>query len=81
VVTGTLDTLSPTNLVALTTANLADLTTHLPIMSDGDSAILVETTVPYTPPVSYGLEPSTIDQFIVTRPRFLPKLCHTSFSC
>jgi Flp pilus assembly protein TadG len=65
----------------LTTSNLAELTARLPIMSDGDSAVLVETSTPYTPPVSYGLEPSTIEQFIVTRPRFLPKLCHTSFSC
>jgi Flp pilus assembly protein TadG len=73
---------SPNNaMTSLTTANLATLTEHLPIMSDGDSAILIETSVPYDPPMSYGLEPATIDEFIVTRPRFLPKLCHTSFSC
>lgn len=65
----------------LNDANLASLTGRLPTMSDGDSAVLVEATVPYTPPVAFGLSPSTIEQFIVTRPRFLPKLCHTGFSC
>ena len=64
-----------------TTADLANLTAYLPIMSDGDSAILVETQLPYTPPITYGLDPTTLEQFIVTRPRFLPKLCHVDFPC
>ena len=68
-------------MTALTTADLAGLVARLPTMSDGDSAILLETRVPYTPPLSFGLEPTTIEQFIVTRPRFLPKICHTSFAC
>jgi hypothetical protein len=69
------------SMTALTTADLAGLVARLPTMSDGDSAILLETRVPYTPPLSFGLEPTTIEQFIVTRPRFLPKICHTSFAC
>jgi Flp pilus assembly protein TadG len=66
---------------SLTTSSLAGMTNRLPTMSDGDSAILVEVEIPYTPPVAFGLTPTTIEQFIVTRPRFLPKLCHTSFTC
>lgn len=65
----------------LSTADMAGLTDYLPIMADGDSAILVETKLPYTPPIAYGLQPSLLEQFIVTRPRFLPKLCHVSFPC
>lgn len=66
---------------ALTTSDLAGLTNNLPIMSDGDSAILVETQLLYTPPIAYGLEPNLLEQFIVTRPRFVPKLCHVNFAC
>ncbi len=68
-------------MTALTTANLATMTDRLPLMADGDSAVLLETEVAYTPPMAYGLEPTTLHQFIVTRPRFLPKLCHESFAC
>ena len=73
---------SPGNaLPELTDAGLAGLTARLPAMSDGDSAVLVETAIPYTPPMAFGLSPTTIRQFIVTRPRFLPKVCHVSFPC
>lgn len=65
----------------LTTASIAGLTSRLPAMSDGDSAVLVETSIPYTPPLAFGLSPTTIRQFIVTRPRFLPKICHTNVEC
>jgi Flp pilus assembly protein TadG len=68
-------------MTALTTSDLASLTSRLPTMSDGDNAVLVETEVAYTPPVAYGLEPTTLNQFIVTRPRFLPKLGHVDFDC
>jgi Flp pilus assembly protein TadG len=68
-------------MTALTTNDLAAMTNRLPIMSDGDSAVLLEVEVAYTPPVAYGLEPTTIKQFIVTRPRFVAKLCHVSFAC
>jgi hypothetical protein len=66
---------------SLNNGDLANLTDRLPTMSDGDSAILLEVEVPYVPAVAFGLEPTTIEQFIVTRPRFLPKLCHSSFVC
>lgn len=65
----------------LTTSSLASLAGRLPIMADGDSAVLVETRVPYTPPMSFGLQPTTIEQFVVTRPRFLPKICYKNVSC
>lgn len=68
-------------MAALTTADLVNLRDRLPTMADGDSAILVEARLPYDPPMAFGLQDTTFEQFIVTRPRFLPKLCHVSFSC
>jgi hypothetical protein len=68
-------------LPVLTTADLANLTTRLPLMSDGDSAVLLETRVPYSPPMAFGLQPTTIEEFIVTRQRFLPRLCHVDVEC
>jgi Flp pilus assembly protein TadG len=73
---------SPGNeMTALTNANLATMTNRLPLMSDGDSAVLLEVEVSYTPPAAFGLDPTTLEQFIVTRPRFVAKLCHVSFAC
>ena len=65
-------------MTALTTADLVGLTSRLPKMFDGDSAVLVETSLPYNPTMNFGMAPSSIGQFIVTRPRFLPKLCHVA---
>lgn len=73
---------SPGNgLTALTTADLNTRSERLPILADGDSAVLVETKVHYTPPMDFGVSPKDIDQFIVTRPRFLTKICHHDFNC
>ena len=73
---------SPGNaLPVLDNASLANLSEYLPIMADGDSAILLETQLMYVPPVAYALEPNLLEQFVVTRPRFLPKLCHVDFNC
>lgn len=65
----------------LTTGSLANLASHLPIMSDGDSAVLVEANVRYTPPTRFGLDARDIEQFVVSRPRYLPKVCHVDVSC
>lgn len=66
---------------ALTTTSIATLVSGLPAMADGDTAILLETQVPYTPPLRFGLEAMNIEEFIVTRPRFLPRICHVDFPC
>jgi hypothetical protein len=65
----------------LTTSSLANLAARLPTMSDGDSAVLVEADVRYTPPTRFGLETTNIEQFVVSRPRYLPKVCHVDVSC
>lgn len=69
------------SMTQLTTGSIAALTAKLPLMNDGDAAVLVEAEVNYTPPLRFGLDPSTITQFVVSRPRYLPKICHTDSNC
>lgn len=60
---------------ALTTATLQPMRDSIPAMSDGDTIILVETWVPYEPSLRIGLEEGmTFQEFIVTRPRFAPRI-------
>lgn len=82
---------------ALTTANLTSATTdRVPTLADGDRVMVVETEVDYSPafssvgavldvgldePITVGLTDTVMKQFIVTRPRFVPKICMTGFTC
>lgn len=66
---------------ALTDSSIAALANRLPVMSDGDSAILVETSLPYRPPLNFGINAQVMHQFIVTRPRFLPRICYDGIPC
>jgi hypothetical protein len=43
-------------------------------MNDGDTVILVETWVEFEPALRIGLEDTTYREFIVTRPRFAPRI-------
>ncbi len=54
----------------MTDAVLANMRTRLPVMPNGEIAILVETWVGYHPNYSVGLQDFTFDDFVVTRPRF-----------
>lgn len=81
----------------LTTSNLTTATTsRVPKLADGDRVIVVETEIDYRPafnsvggvldvgldsPITIGLTDTVMDQFIVTRPRFVPRLCMTGFTC
>lgn len=61
---------------ALTTANLPAYSNRIPMMAEGDTVIMVETEVGFIPVFDVGLDPLTIKDLIVTRPRFLPQLCY-----
>jgi len=61
---------------ALTTADLAAYSNRIPMMAEGDTVIMVETEVGFTPVFDVGLDPLTIKDLIVTRPRFLPQVCY-----
>jgi Flp pilus assembly protein TadG len=58
----------------LTTASLQALVPQIPEMNDGDTVILVETWVEFEPALRIGLEDTTYREFIVTRPRFAPRI-------
>ena len=59
-------------------ALLSDLAGQLPDMTPGDTVIVVETFMPYTPEYSVGLKPFTFRNVVVTRPRFAPQLLWAS---
>lgn len=54
---------------------------RMPEMSDGDYVVLVETTVGYHPAFNVGLSDSVQEQFIVTRPRFVPCISFANAAC
>ena len=72
---------------ALTTVTLQALKDKIPTMSDGDSIMLVETWATYTPVFNnsdvfaFFLDEQVFEQFVVTRPRFVPKVCLDGVSC
>jgi len=74
---------SPGNAIPqLTTSTLQAFAPRIPTMSDGDFAMLVETEVDHTPVFRVGLmADQTFREFIVTRPRFVPKICLTGTIC
>ena len=65
----------------LTTASIQALAQRIPKMADGDRVVLVETEVSYHPAFNVGMTDEVLKQFIVTRPRFIPKLCLTGVVC
>lgn len=54
------------------TERLALLRAGLPVMSDAEMVILVETFTDYSPVFNVGISDQTFRTFIVTRPRFAP---------
>lgn len=73
---------SPDNaLPQLTNATLQDVKSRIPKMADSDTVVLVETEVTYEPLFNVGLQDSVLRQFIVTRPRTLPKICLEGAPC
>lgn len=65
----------------LTTASLQGVANRIPAMSDGDTAILVETAVDYSPAFDVGMGDQIFENFIITRPRFLTKICLEANVC
>ena len=66
----TIETFKPMH----TVATLNALSSQIPIMADGDMAVLVETWMVYEPFVRVGLDPMMIENVVVTRPRFAPQI-------
>lgn len=79
---------SPLNeMPELTTATVAGMRDDIPTLADGDSIVLVETEVDFTP--AFGENPAyfmhlgdqEFQNFIVTRPRFVPRICLEGVAC
>lgn len=58
----------------LTTTTLQDLAELIPSMADGNTIILLEAWVDYEPALDIGITEKRFEQFIVTRPRYQPKI-------
>lgn len=73
---------SPDNVMPpLTTSTIANLAYRIPAMADGDRVMIVETEVSYHPAFNVGMNDEVLKQFVVTRPRFIPKICMTGVTC
>lgn len=79
---------SPYNkMTPLTTTTLQSLVQHIPMLADGDSVVLVESNMRFTPafqetPAFFMyLGNEVFQQFIVTRPRFVPRICLEGITC
>jgi hypothetical protein len=74
--------ISPHNAMQpLTTSTLQTFADQIPDMSDGDYVVIVEVAVEYTPAFDVGVANMSLEQFIVTRPRFVPRICVSSVPC
>ena len=61
----------------LTTGLLAPLVSKIPMMVDGDTAVIVETWVDYKATfVLGGVQDMRMTQFVVTPPRFAPRIVY-----
>ncbi|NEX47778.1 TadE/TadG family type IV pilus assembly protein [Pseudotabrizicola algicola] len=71
----------------LTTETLPTIQSHLPVMYDGDALIVVETTVEFRPilgavdMIINDIDTGPMRNVVVTRPRFLPKICMQGVAC
>lgn len=73
---------SPNNtMTPLTTSTLQTVKDRIPAMADGDTAILLETETTYSAAFKVGIEDQVFTNFIVTRPRFLTRICLTGEAC
>jgi Flp pilus assembly protein TadG len=63
---------------ALRSSDLTGIADKLPVMSDNERVILVETWSSYTPPFSVGLASREMYNFVTTSPRFAPLLAWES---
>lgn len=54
------------------------LSDKLPVLRNGQRALLVQTAIDYTPTLDVGIGARRFENFNVTAPRFIPQLCFVS---
>lgn len=69
------------DLSPLTDANVQNSHDELPVVSDGEEIILVESTSVYQPLFNVGLNDVTIDTRVFTAVRFAPQICYETTTC
>ncbi len=57
-----------------TNATITQLASKIPVMAVGDTVIIVQTAMPYTPAFDVGIGAFNFDDLVITRPRFAPQL-------
>ncbi|MFC2968376.1 TadE/TadG family type IV pilus assembly protein [Acidimangrovimonas pyrenivorans] len=62
----------------LTNQTINNYASRLPKLAIGDTEIVVETSLTYTPAFNVGISPRTFSQFVVTRPRMAPDVKFSS---
>lgn len=67
-------------MAALDTDTLQPYASLIPAMTDGDTVVVVEAAVDYAPAFNVGLADTTIEQFVVTRPRS-GRVCFVDTDC
>ena len=73
---------SPGNqMIPLTNETLQLYKSRIPQLSPGEYEVLVEVQVDYQPKFDVGLPEETFNQFIPTRPRFMPCIAMDNISC
>lgn len=72
-------------MTALTTAELKLRAANLPKLATGSTALLVDTQMAYSLPVSVPfisyVVPASFADYVVLRPRYVPKLCRSGIAC
>jgi len=68
------------SMITLDTDTLQAYASLIPAMTDGDTVVVVEAAVDYTPAFDVGLTDTTIEQFVVTRPR-AGRVCFVDIAC
>jgi Flp pilus assembly protein TadG len=74
---------------ALTAASLQAIDDQIPTLIEHETVLLLETSIDYQPPlgideisgIDLGVGPQTFTEFVVTRPRFVPKVCLDGAAC
>ncbi|MFN3845129.1 MAG: TadE/TadG family type IV pilus assembly protein [Paracoccaceae bacterium] len=71
----------------LNSGTILSIQSHLPVMADGDALVVVEANIDFKPilgawsPAQFAFEEGVMKYVVVTRPRFLPKICMSGVAC
>lgn len=65
----------------LVEADMATYAQYVPLMTQGDRVVMVETFSTYSAPFNVGLSDKDFTNIVVTRPRFVPVICFTGTNC